>query len=308
MIDVCPFERPAAGELSSMKALLYFTWEREVIRIAREAGLPREEWTTDPVLQKYKFTNIRRRDDRVSRWVIEQVINPQVAARDRDLWFTLLVTRLINWPPALTELILAGVLPCAPEEFDARLFVEVLEDRKARGLKVYSGAYMLYPTMRDPGGRKSEAVARHIIGDVVERADNIRFALRGGEGVEHSVERVVNALSACFGISTFMAGQVAADLTYSGLKFSDLYSYAPRGPGSQRGLNYLLNRAPHALWTQEAFNATLKTINQHIRRDLRIIDLTLHDVQNVMCEYSKYARAVLGEGKPKTVYRPEQEF
>jgi hypothetical protein len=28
----------------------------------------------------------------------------------------------------------------------------------------------------------------------------------------------------------------------------------------------------------------------------------------VMCEYSKYCRTVLGEGKPKTVYLPETEF
>ena len=38
------------------------------------------------------------------------------------------------------------------------------------------------------------------------------------------------------------------------------------------------------------------------------LGLTLHDVQNCMCEYSKYCRALLGEGKPKNTYIPEKDF
>ena len=49
-------------------------------------------------------------------------------------------------------------------------------------------------------------------------------------------------------------------------------------------------------------------VNDRIKRELGIVDLTLHDVQNIMCEFSKYCRVVLGEGKPKTVYTPETEF
>ena len=37
-------------------------------------------------------------------------------------------------------------------------------------------------------------------------------------------------------------------------------------------------------------------------------DLTLHDVQNVMCEFDKYLRVKFGEGTPKQVYKPTTEF
>jgi hypothetical protein len=108
-----------------------------------------------------------------------------------------------------------------------------------------------------------------------------------------------------------MAGQVAADLTYAPghlYDAEDLYSYAPIGPGSSRGLNYLTGRVPYASWPQEEFNQNLMDIRYKIHDKLDIAGLTLHDVQNVMCEYSKYCRTVLGQGTPKTTYKPETEF
>jgi hypothetical protein len=289
-----------------MGGLLYFIWEREAIRLARENGHS-APWTKDPVLAKYKFTNIHRSDDRVSQWVIDKLIEPATARGDEHLWFTLLIARLINWPPTLQALINKGVIPCAPEDFDADMFEHTLERIKNDGKKVYSGAYMLYPTKMEPGGNKSRAVAKYIIGSAIENADNVRAALWNADSVM-SIEKFVAELSKCFGISTFIAGQVAADLTYTGMDVEDLYTYAPIGPGSSRGLNYLLGRAPFATWKQKEFNAELSNVYGEIVDKLEIVDLTLHDVQNCMCEFSKYCRAVLSEGKPKTTYQPETEF
>jgi len=289
-----------------MGGLLYFIWEREAIRLARENGHS-APWTKDPVLAKYKFTNIHRSDDRVSQWVIDKLIEPATASGDEHLWFTLLIARLINWPPTLQALMKKGVIPCAPEDFDADMFEHTLERIKNDGKKVYSGAYMLYPTKMEPGGNKSKAVAKYIIGSAIENADNVRAALWNADSVM-SIEKFVAELSKCFGISTFIAGQVAADLTYTGMDVEDLYTYAPIGPGSSRGLNYLLGRAPFATWKQKEFNAELSNVYGEIVDKLEIVDMTLHDVQNCMCEFSKYCRAVLSEGKPKTTYQPETEF
>ncbi len=304
MRDTTPYSRPNADTVCSMPALLYFIWEREVIRIVRERGGERP-YTKDPVLAKYKFTNIRRRDDRVSRWIIEHIIKPN---EDRqDLWFILLITRLINWPPTLQRLIDDGILFRVAGDFEPQAFSESVERFKNEGNKVYSGAYMVYPTKMDPGGVKSLAVAKHIITPALSLGDEIDAVL----WAEHPcISEFVAQLSSSFGISTFMAGQVAADLTYcKQLSWAlDLNTYAPIGPGSSRGLNYLLNRAPNAGWTQDRFNAELVKIRNAVVDELEIDDLTLHDVQNCMCEFSKYCRTVLGEGKPKTTYQPETEF
>jgi len=311
MIGECPHPRPTAETVCSMSGLLYFVWERDAIRLARENGLPREQWTSDPVLARYKFTNIRRRDDRVTKWIIKEIINLNL--KHKDLWFALLVARLINWPPTLERLLYEDIVPCVAEEFDGRAFSRVIEDFKTRapGGKVYSGAYMIYPTKMDKGGNKSAAIAKYILGDAVKHADGIRDVLYSYSGELPLISCFVHEMSKCFGISTFIAGQVAADLTYARghlHEAEDLDTYAPMGPGSQRGLNYLLGRKPFAGWTQTAFNERLMRINKDIKKELDIKDLTLHDVQNVMCEYSKYCRVVLGEGIPKTLYQPETEF
>jgi hypothetical protein len=287
-----------------MPSLLYFVWEREVIRIVKSRG-GEQPYTKDPVLAKYKFTNIHRRDDRVSRWIINNVIQPN--AQRQDLWFILLITRIINWPPTLQFLIDKDILFQSIQAFNPEKFSAAVEDFKSRGNKVYSGAYMVYPTKMDPGGVKSLAIAKHIIlpaASLSYEIDHILFSFTP------NIERFVKRLTTSFGISSFMAGQVAADLTYCEQlgTAEDLLTYAPIGPGSSRGLNYLLNRLPHALWTQQNFNNELTKIRNLIVSEIGIDDLTLHDVQNVMCEYSKYCRTVLGEGKPKTLYQAETEF
>ena len=165
MRDNCPYPMPTPETVCSMPSLLYFIWEREAIRLARENGHS-APWTKDPVLDKYKFTNIHRCDDRVSQWVIDKLITPYLERS--DLWFTLLIARLINWPPTLQALINKGVIPCTPQEFDADMFEHTLERIKNDGKKVYSGAYMLYPTKMEPGGNKSKAVAKYIIGSAVD--------------------------------------------------------------------------------------------------------------------------------------------
>jgi hypothetical protein len=301
-----PYMQPGAEEVCSWGGYLYFVHEREAIRLKREAGLP-APWTNDPVLQKYKFTNIRRRDDRLSKWIEANLI---LAGRNRessDLWFTLLIGRLINWPPTLQALIDAGVLPCSPETFNEELFVSTIESLPG---KRYGGAYMLYPAMKDPGGVKSRAVARHIIGDVIRHRVVINTALWGAEAPA-TIERFVAALAQCFGISTFMAGQAANDLTWAWGHLDDaldIRTWAPRGPGSQKGLNYMLGIPLAHVWQSDAFCAALRDAGTRVVERLGIDDLTLHDVQNTFCEYSKYARTVLGEGKPKSLYKPETVY
>lgn len=310
MIDTCPRPRPTADTVCTDEAFLYFVWEREAVRLARDNGFPRELWTKDPILTRYKFTNIRRQHDRVSRWVIEHVIAPN--AKAHDLWFTLLVVRLLNWPPTLRRLLDAGVLPCGINPLhDLPLwqpseFVRVIEEAQSRGEKVYGGAYMIYPT-KSGLGSKARSLAYKILSGAIERREQVYEALWGAPTPR--VKPVVTALSGVYGLNTFMAGQVAADLTYTDHQLggaADLYTYAPIGPGSSQGLNYLRRRPQHATWSLEPFNRELIRLRERIAAELDITDLTLHDVQNCVCEFSKYARAAQGQTL-KNLYRTESK-
>src|ERR1700680_2117701 len=86
----------------SVDDLLYWVSEREAIRKRKESGqFP--PWTSDPILSTYRFCNIRRKDDRVSRWLRKYALtvdNLDASGLDSFIMFTALC-RWINWPPTI---------------------------------------------------------------------------------------------------------------------------------------------------------------------------------------------------------------
>src|SRR5438105_15316412 len=92
--------------------LLYWITEREAVRRRREAGEP-APWTDDPILREWSFCNVRREDDRVTRWIASHWRAPH--EDDRDLWFAMVVARFVNWPPTLAEI--GFPVPWEPDRF-----------------------------------------------------------------------------------------------------------------------------------------------------------------------------------------------
>jgi hypothetical protein len=76
-----------------IERLLDFIFERESIRIKREAG-ERRPWTACPILRDYRFTNIRREHDRGTVWLHQKWLKPH--KDDHDLWFAVVVAQLIG--------------------------------------------------------------------------------------------------------------------------------------------------------------------------------------------------------------------
>lgn len=279
--------------------LIEFVNERELIRKNKEAGI--QPYTQNEILNKYRFCNVRRRDDRVTRWLLQNYYTNNIG----DVWFKAMIARLINWPPTLKYLLEKDAIPHRVEEFDVDYFIKCLEELKERNIKMFTSAYVVYPTRIE--GTKSQNMSKHIIAPLSEKAENIRYAIE-----QNSIELVTDTLATCFGIKTFIAGQVSSDLTYimgQLLNAEDLYTYAPKGPGSQRGLNRLHERALKASFMKDQFTDELIEARERIISSNREFeDLTLHDVQNVMCEFDKYLRVKFGEGKPKQTYKPTWEF
>lgn len=290
--------------MDNTQRLLRFVNERENIRIRKASGQP-GPWTTDPILAKYRFCNIRRRDDRVSQWLLYHYY-PNMDPR-KDVWLSAVIARYINWPPTLDAFREADLYFDDADNFDAYGFKHVISLLKADGEKIYTGAYMVYPgTTNEPLKNKEEFIADKVIAGLLANRDAIRNAVRS-----NSIENTVNVLSSSFGMQTFMAGQVAADLTYldGQLKQArDLYTYAPRGPGSQRGLNRLYDQKLSKSWDRDEFCDALIEIRRKISEELSLSDLTLHDYQNLMCEYDKYERVRLEEGRPRSAYKPETAY
>jgi len=61
--------------------------------------------------------------------------------------------------------------------------------------------------------------------------------------------------------------------------------------------------------SEEQFLKELIEARQCILKEaVKYEDLTLHDIQNIFCEFSKYMKVKDGLGTPKQIYKPTKEF
>jgi len=286
--------------MDNYKTLIRFAVERENIREKRLVQT--ENFTTDPILSKFRFCNIHRKDDRVSKWLLEHYYSQD----GNDVWFKAVIARLINWPPTLSHLMKLKLIPTFASNFKPVEFIDALEDRMKDGVKMYSSAYIVYPTNKK-GNSKAHNMCVHIILPLLEHIEKIREVK-----TKNSIELMTKELAKSFGIKTFIAGQITADLTYIEGELNlatDLYSWAPMGPGSQRGLNRLFNRPTKHSMKEIDFLDELRQVHLTlVKEDSRFDDLTLHDAQNVMCEFDKYLRVARNEGTPRQLYKTEWRF
>jgi len=290
-------------QVQTVRGFVYFVSERDIIRRKRNLGLE-APWTDDPILQEYRFCNVRRRDDRVTQWLLKNYF----PLFEEDLFFAAAIARLINWPPTLKHLIDIGVLPCSMDTFDRDIFITTLAAYKEEHAKTFTGAYMVFPTNKYA---PKEVGLADTLASIIENRKLIEKAMS-----HKRIESVVYALTQCAGVGTFMGGQFAADLTYLQGQLDtavDLYKWAPLGPGSQQGMNLMLGFKKGKMWKPEDFNKNLMDVMNdwlvyHLNFEEDNIKMTLHDVQNCFCEYGKYGRTVIGSGRPRSKYKHEGAY
>lgn len=287
------------------QAFLYWVSEREKIRKKKEAGEP-WPWTEDPIFQTYKFCNVRRKDDKVSRWLRTNLYESPLFGLWEDLPNFLCFAALcrhLNWPPAILEVV--GLGGWGPAGYDGWRVGQILLNRQGQGLKVFSNAYLVRGSMQK-GVSKIPFICEIVCGQRVKR----RLPLLEKALSTRSKEAVANTFQSVEGIGSFMAGQITDDLTWCSVLQNpiDQYTWAPMGPGSRRGFNRMLSRPLHSPITKEEWKTNLINWRLRIRFELgsEFTGLSLHDVQNCLCEFDKYLRVKEG-GRMKNKYQPKTE-
>jgi hypothetical protein len=280
----------AVRTLPPAERLLYWITEREAIRLRKEVGAP-APWTDDEILRTYRFCNVRRMDDRVSRWLMKLWYGPHRGHPNTLVGAAL--ARFFNQPGTLAYI--QDYVWNRPRLEWTKMAGEL---KRLRGLgpPVFNAAYIV-----STNGRRADKID-HVLGCV--------RGLLGTEDVivrPDSMEDTWRALRAHYGFGSFMAGQVVADLRHAVPgKWEDAPEWAPVGPGSLRGLRRLyagdatavLHRTP-----PETLNMAINEMYEALTGHHEIYDrVEGMDLQNCLCEWDKYERALWGEGRPKQRY------
>lgn len=268
------------------KDLYYWIREREAIRLRREVeGIPKP-WTKDPILRNTRFCNIRREDDKVTRWIAENWRVP--FAQHHNLAFAMCLARIVNLPSTLQSL---GF----PETWDVDAFIKKMDYVSASQEKIWTSAYMVTGGFSQ-GGETKQVIMGRVLDDAYRKARAVND--------RHSLAAAQEILEGTKGMGTFLCAQVIADLKYTPLleNAADWWTFCAPGPGSTMGLNFLYGRGQYKSTTKNQFLHEVNAL-RHPIEDHTGYMLTAHDTQNCLCEFSKYVRIKYLGGRAKTSYQ-----
>lgn len=262
-----------------------FAAQRQEIFFNRIAGKP--SLTTDPILLKHKFTNAYRAADRVSQYLISEVIY-RGDQSPVELLFRILLFKIFNkietWELLQHEL---GEVTWRGYSFGT--YSHVLHQALQAGEPIYSGAYMMASGSSAYGyARKHE---NHL--KLIEQMMRSHLAYRIGEA--KSLEAVYQILLSFPAIGKFLAYQYAVDINYSNLtNFSEMDFVMP-GPGAKDGIRKCFSslgdysEADVIRYVTDRQEQEFERLGIHFK-SLWGRRLQLIDCQNLFCETDKYAR------------------
>lgn len=271
-----------------LERFLYWMDERQRIYRKRQSGHP-FPWTIDPILRTFRFCNVYREQDRVTIWIRQHWREPY--CNHPNLWFAMCIARAINWPDTLAAI---GF----PDRWRPGNVLRVMTTRQERGLKIYTGAYML--GSRSLQGLKKPYYTAYMMLDPLWKATRRSPPPWTVPGC--TLEAATRYLDGFHGWGPFLAYEVATDLRHTRyLKGApDVMTWCNIGPGARRGLNRLAGRPVrgHPIPKPQQLLAEAREIlgwvTQHRDKEL-LPTLEMRDIEHSLCEFDKYERVRLAE-------------
>ncbi len=264
-----------------------FAVERQAIFFRRLQG-NNPPWTIDPIFLKHKFTNVYRASDRVSQYLIKNVIY-EGDQSPNEVFFRTLLFKLFNkietWKLLLEKL--GGVV--SYEDYTYGHYDEIFTQAMKKGRKIYSAAYIM-----PSGSRAFPAVRKHQTHlQLLDRMmqDELAYRLIDAK----SMQQVFDYFLSYPSIGNFLAYQYAIDINYGPLTdFSEMEFVMP-GPGAMNGIRKCfsslggLNETNIIKMVTERQDIEFERLGLEFR-SLWGRKLQLIDCQNLFCEVDKYSR------------------
>lgn len=289
-----------------------FAYERQNI-FYRKLESTSRILTSDEILKKHKFTNAYRASDRVSQYLIKDVIYRFQDQDDSDILLKILLFKIFNkietW-----ELIISEFGRITSLNFDFKRLNNILSDAMKAKESIYSGAYIMASGKSIFGyDRKHENHLKLLNEKIINEKfiDKVRSC--------QSLEHLYNLLLQLPTIGAFLAYQFAIDINYSELvNFSEMDFVVP-GPGAKDGIKKCFTDFGDYNETDIIKYVTDIQEEEFLRLELDFRDLwgrklQLIDCQNLFCETDKYSRVahpeisgVSDRKRIKQIYRPNKD-
>lgn len=269
----------------------HFVEERHAIYIRRNRG-DEWPWTEDPILQKYKFTNVFRELDTGTVYCRESIREP--FANHPELFFNIAMYRIMNWIDTFEHI---GFV----EEFDSKYVNGVLRKMRKDGKQIFTGAHMITGTL---GGDKIHQIVDICLTQLWENRDTLQP--QPGDSLEKAFNRLNKK---CPGFGPFIAYEVITDLRWTRYlcNASDIMTWANPGPGAMRGINRITGLDVYSKgYDRDDYIRYMRDLlgvaSDYLPSWMPVMEM--RDIEHSLCEFDKYDRARLGHGKPRNKFVP----
>lgn len=286
---------------------LHFISERMNIFWKRKEGAY-APYTDNEVLSKHKFTNVYRSLDRVSQYLINEVIYNGNAYSRLSMFKRILIFKHFN--QIETWELIKVKFGDVDENINFKELGDFLTEKINEGVVIYSNAYMVTSAfMKENGsvfneyGFKGETIKHvcyfKIFQEYLYNRGNVHKILES-----KSMEELYKLLCDIPGFGRFIAMQYCIDFNYSELFDFSENDFIVQGPGAERGIdrcfefegksNYVgvINWVKDNLFDLlEIYKEDYPDLNLNFKQ-LPNRKPTLIDIQNCFCETDKFLRGM----------------
>lgn len=272
----------------------YFACERQNIFWKKINGDP-APWTHDKILQEYKFCNSYRVNDRVSQYLLKNVIYNGNNYNYEDMLFRIILFKLFN-KESTWELLSKNFGDILLKNFNTKKYSIVLENAISNGTKIYNDAYISCANKAFGYDRKHD---NHLaLLDKMFNIDKMQDKIIKC----NTMQDAFNIIKGYPLIGNFMAYQLVTDINYSAFVNWKENEFTVAGPGSLRGIKKCF--IDKGTMTNEDIikymymhqDEEFKRLNLNFKR-IGNRPLQLIDCQNIFCELDKYCRQALPDLK-----------
>jgi hypothetical protein len=246
-------------------------------------------WSDDAIINKYRFTNVYRASDRVSQYLIQNVIyNDELPNSPKEVLFRILLFKLFNkietW-----ELLRGRIEIPTFEDYKFQLYDDILTDALIHKRKIYSAAYIMPSGRSTFGFERKHSNHLKLIELILSKDTHLKLP------AANTMQQAFEIIKSFPGLGDFLAYQLLIDINYSPIiDFSESEFVVP-GPGAKGGISKCFS---DKAGLSDVEIIKLMTDRQELefeRLGLKFNtlwgrSLQLIDCQNIFCEVDKYAR------------------
>ncbi|MDZ4849713.1 MAG: putative DNA base hypermodification protein [Pirellulaceae bacterium] len=263
-----------------------FAAERQATFFRRFNNEP-HPWSQDDILQTYKFTNAYRASDRVSQYLIRNVIY-NGSQEVEEVFFRTILFKLFNKIGTWEMLIREHGFPSF-EQYKYKAFDRTLTKAMANKQTIYSAAYIMPSGSRELNSTKKHRSHLQLLEKMMK--DEVPKKIADFTNMREGFELLLSYPM----IGDFLAYQYITDLNYSEICDFTEMEFAVPGPGAIDGISKCFKSLGGLNETDIIKLVADRQTDEFERLGIEFQSLwgrplQLIDCQNLFCEISKYSR------------------